>query len=96
MIVAVHNAEGKKLVAIADKELIGKRFIEGKLQLDLTGEFYNGREMGGGEIEAVVEGAYMLNIIGKKSIVFCEKKGFVDKERVVVIAGIPHAQVLIM
>ena len=37
LIVKLHKRDGKLLVSICDPELLGQRFEEGKLQLDLTG-----------------------------------------------------------
>ena len=35
----------RDVVAICDKELIGKKFYEGKFQLDVKENFYKGEEM---------------------------------------------------
>ena len=40
MYVKIHKKQGSTVVAIADKELIGKRFEEGKLQLEISEYFY--------------------------------------------------------
>ena len=45
MIVKKHITQDKRLIlAVCDKELLGRCFEESSLQLDLRGEFYNGEE----------------------------------------------------
>ncbi len=96
MIVKIHSSEGKKLVAIADSNLIGMKFEEKNRQLDLSGDFYKGEEKTQEEIENIIHGAYMLNIIGSISIEFAIKRGWIDKGQIIKIKDIPHAQVLLM
>jgi len=59
---------GKKnlhgLVVVTDKEVIGKVFSEGNLQLDLTKDFYKGKEMNSEEMER----AYVVHFTGEKAV----------------------------
>ena len=43
-IVSQKNGPHGLLIVITDKDIIGKLFSEGKLQLDLTKEFFEGLE----------------------------------------------------
>lgn len=95
MIAKIHSANGKKLVAVCDSELLGKMFKENGLQLDLTGNFYNGEEVSKEELGRVLKGAHMVNFVGKESVEFGIKKGVVKKENVITIAETLHAQSLI-
>ena len=96
MIVKIHKTqEGRKIIAICDKELIGKRFEEGNLQLDLRSDFYKGKEKNEEEIKSLIEGDCILNLVGKKSIKFGIKMGIIDSKGVVKIKNVPHAQAII-
>ena len=95
MIVAnEHLVNGKKLVAVCDKVLLGKKFEEGGLQLDLSGSFYKGNEVSGEELENLLKGAYFVNFVGKGSVGFGIKKGLVGKGRVIKVKGVLHAQAM--
>jgi hypothetical protein len=97
MIVKVHKTpEGKKLVAVCDAEILGKKFEEGNLQLDLTSNFYKGEEKGPEEVKEILKGAYMVNIVGEESIAFFIDLGLIEKEHILKIGGIPHAQAVIL
>ena len=95
MLVKIHTSEGKMVVAICDKELVGEKFEEAGKQLDLSTDFYNGEEMPIIEIEDLIRNANMLNLVGEKSISFGIKEEIIEESNVIKIAGIPHAEVLI-
>jgi hypothetical protein len=96
MIVKIHKTpDGKKLVAICDSSLLGKKFEEGKLQLDLSSEFYKGEEKGPEEVKKIIKDAYLVNIVGGESIAFFIKLGIIDKGCVMKVADIPHTQAVI-
>ncbi|MBW3014901.1 DUF424 family protein [Candidatus Woesearchaeota archaeon] len=97
MIVKKHvTHEGKVIIAICDSDLLGKKFEQDDLQLDLTSDFYNGEEKTESEIKEIIKEAYLLNIIGKKSIQFFLNLGIIDKDHIIKISGVPHAQAMII
>jgi len=95
MIVKVHNRSGgKKIISICDKELVGKKFNEKKIQLDLSSNFYKGKEKTEEDVRKIVKEAYILNIAGKKSVGFCLKEGWISKNNIMRIKNIPYATCL--
>lgn len=97
MIVKIHKASnGKKIVAICDSNLIGKKFEEKNLQLDLSSNFYKGEERAEEEILNIIKGAYIINLVGEKSIKLALKANVIDKKSIIKIKKIPHAQVVIV
>ncbi|MAG16081.1 hypothetical protein CMO88_03400 [Candidatus Woesearchaeota archaeon] len=92
----VHVVNGRKLVAICDEELIGKKFEENDLQLDLTGSFYKGEQVNEEELKKLLENAYVVNFAGKESVEFGIKNSFIKKENVLTVSGVPHAQAFVM
>ena len=87
-----HSANGKKMVAVCDGELLGKRFEENGLQIDLTGEFYKGEEADENKLIKMLDGASSASFIGKESVDFGLRNGVINRENVRTISGIPHAQ----
>jgi len=97
MIVKKHKTrDGKLILAICDSDLIGKRFEQGKLQLDLTTDFYKGEEKSESEILLMIQQAYILNLVGEKSVKLALKQGLIDETHILNIQGIPHAQCVIV
>lgn len=96
MIVKVHKTQdGRKIVAICDNDLIGKKFGEGNLQLDLSSSFYQGEEMSEKGVMESVKGCYVVNIVGEKSIKLAIKWGIVDKGNIIKIKNIPQVQAIL-
>ena len=92
MIVKTYATSDNRLIlTICDGELIGKRYIEGEKQLDLTSNFYKGTEMEEEPIIKLIEKAYTINAVGKKSVELCINVGVVDKDKIGKIKGIPYA-----
>ena len=87
---------GRKLVAVCDADLLGKKFEENDLQLDLTGEFYKGEETSEAQFTEMVEGAYIVNFVGKEAVELGIKKGLIKKENILTVSKVPHAQAFVM
>jgi hypothetical protein len=89
----------RNIVAIADAELIGKKFFEGKKQLDIKESFYKGKlhspEEVSQEIRFWAKEDATFNIVGKKSIKIALKEGIIHEDSVGTIDGIPYALVLL-
>jgi len=89
----------RDVVAICDSELLGKRFEEGKFQLDVKESFFKGNET---DEEKTIEIMKDLakedatfNIIGKQSTNAALKAGIIKQEGIGRIANIPFALILI-
>jgi len=98
MLVKIHKSY-REIVSICDKELLGKKFEEGIMQLDLTGEFYKGEEKSAPEVMEVIKNSAMedatFNIVGEKSITCALKAGVISTEGLKRVLGIPVALVLL-
>ena len=86
-------------VAICDKELLGKKFEEGKFQLDVKESFYGGEKKT--EKEAIeimrnfaIEDA-TFNIVGEKSVHAAIKAGIITEDGFGEIGGVKFALVLL-
>jgi len=91
VLIKIHESMGKKIVAVADKELIGKRFEEGERCLDVTERFYKGNEETEEEVIKILKQSTNTNLVGKKSVALGIKAGIITEESIVTIKGIPHA-----
>ncbi len=101
MIVNIINSH-RDTVAIADKELIGKQFFEGKKQLDVKKSFYageNSKEMTEEEVKEIIidwsrEDA-TFNIVGEKSVSLATEMNLISEEGIGKIDGIPYSLILL-
>jgi uncharacterized protein len=89
----------RDVVAVCDKEILGKKFEEGKLQLDVKESFFKGKETSKEEAIEIMQDMKLedstFNIIGEKSVQTALQAGIITKEGVGKIANIPFALVLI-
>ena len=98
MQVKIHRSY-RNVVAITDSELIGKKFEEGKFQLDIRENFYKDRELNKKDmirlmqIQRVEDSTF--NIVGKESINAALEAGIISENSVGKIAGIPFALTLV-
>jgi len=98
MLIKIHKSY-RDVIAICDSDLLGKKFEEGKIQLDLTGEFFNGEEKTESEILRIMKDASTedatFNIIGKQATELAIKAGVIDKKGIKTIQKIPMALTLL-
>jgi len=89
----------RSVVAICDSELIGKKFEEGKRQLYLRENFYQGDLLSEEETINQIRKQAMedstFNIVGEKSTEAAIKAGVITKESIDKINGVPFALTLI-
>jgi hypothetical protein len=88
----------RDVVAVCDKELIGKKFEEGIFQLDVKENFFKGKESSKEEVSEIMRDMKLedstFNIIGEKSVQTALEAGIITKDGVRKIANIPFAWVL--
>ena len=84
--IKVYRTGGEILVAACDAELLGKTLVEGEI------EFYDGVRGDEEMLRKHLSIATIANLVGKRSVRCGIKMGLIDKENVLNIDGIPHAQ----
>ena len=97
MIVKKHKTrDGRLIIAVCDSNLIGKKLIDNKKQLDISSDFYKGDEMSGNDIKKFLKFAYIINLVGENSVEFGIKEGIIKKENVSKVGGVPHAECMVI
>lgn len=92
MIVKVHKKDNRTIVAVCDDELLGKKFEQGDLQLDLTSDFYKGDQYTDKALVGdMIRNADSINLVGTISVSLGIEEGLIDKDKVIRVQGIPHA-----
>lgn len=85
----------KNVLVVCDKNLLGKLFEEGKLQLNVDKDFYGEKEVDRKKIEELLPFADILNLCGEKTLKLFEEMGF-KFENILKIKETPHIQVLLI
>jgi hypothetical protein len=84
------------LIGACDEKLIGKKFTDGKLQIDVSKEFYDGERINADTLKRYLEDATIANLVGEIAVKCAVELGLIDPECVIKIKGIPHAQMVRM
>ncbi|MBI2578242.1 MAG: DUF424 family protein [Candidatus Aenigmarchaeota archaeon] len=92
----VFRAGSDVLVAIADSSIVGKKFSEGGLELEVKRDFYGGMKCDERKAVKIVNSATIVNAVGKDIVSLLLKKGFVDGDKVIKVQKIPHAQIVVV
>ena len=94
MFMKKYDADGQVVVAVCDRDILGKKFRDGKLVLKLDDVFYKGDEATEKEVKDALSCATIANISGKRSIACAVECGCIDPDNVIFIDGILHAQMV--
>ena len=98
MLIKKHSSY-RQVIVICDKELIGKKFEQGKLSLEITENFFKGEEKSEQEILRMIEIAAAedatFNIVGEKSVALSLKAGIIKQEGIMRIQSVPVALILL-
>jgi hypothetical protein len=82
------------LLATCDAELLGKTLKEGKVSFHVHEKFYKGPRVTLEEAVELIRQSTIVNMIGKKIVNKAIEHGFVHPEAILVIDGVPHAQIV--
>ncbi len=89
----------RSIVSLADSSLIGKKFEEGKFQLDIRENFYKGEEIEKQEAIKILQKQKVedatFNIVGKESIQTALEAEIISQNNIGKIANIPFALTLL-
>jgi len=98
VLVKIHQAY-REIVAVCDKELIGKKFEQGNMEIDINEKFFGGDEFDEAKaIELLKDKAKddaCFNFVGKKAVDIAAKAGIIDKDNVLRIKNVPVALALL-
>jgi len=96
-ILRIHKRpDGTLLLAICDKEVCGKKHVEGKLQIDTSITFYKGEEVTEEEVKKILPCATHLNLVGQKAVGLAKSMGYIQHEKILKISGVPYAECVII
>ncbi len=94
MFLKTYHVNKEVMVAVCDAELLGLTFCEGDLHLSVHESFFKGDRADRDEVEAALLKATIANLVGIESVNCGIESGIIDKDQVIMIDGVPHAQMI--
>jgi len=84
------------LVGACDEKLLGKKFDDGKFQIEVKKDFYGGKRVTPEVLKTYLEEATIANLVGQETIKCAMEAGIINPDCIIKIKGIPHAQMVRM
>ena len=94
--VRVHDLGDHVFVTVVDEELIGKRFEENGVVLDVSEEFFDGERVDEEGALRRMFAATSLYVIGERAVKLAIRAELVHPDAVKRVKGVPHAQMLLI
>jgi len=94
MFLKVHRTpDAGEIVAVCDRELLNTTLRHNDVDIHISESFYGTTPADEEKVKAVLATASNANLFGHRTIAVAIGCGAVDQGCVVLIAGVPHAQV---
>ena len=92
----IYRIRGEVLVAVCDEDIVGKKFKEGELKIEIKEDFYGKESYGEEDVKRALRQATIANISGEKAVKLAIDLGIIDKDRVLKIGECWHAQMVVI
>ncbi len=93
MYLKIHQSGAEIIVAACDKGILGKKLKHGNVNVEISESFYKGDIASEEQVIAALVNTRTANLFGERTVACAIKCGAVDPECVVIISGVPHAQI---
>lgn len=91
-----HRSGKEVLIAVCDCDLMGKKFVEGHLHVEILPDFFGEEKATAQDVEQALAASTMANLVGDIAVGHAIRLGYVDRENVLIINGVPCAQMVLM
>lgn len=82
------------LLVITDEDILGKKFVEGKKQLDLSAKFYLGEKKTKEEVKKLIPKSRHLHLTGKHVVALAVELDLINPKHILWVDKVPHAEVV--
>ena len=92
--VKIHELRGHpKMLAVADRELIGKRVKKGEMEIYVDERFYAGRLVSEAELRELMRLHEIIVLVGSESLRVAVEEDYTSEDTALWIEGVPHVQI---
>jgi len=81
------------VLAVCDKEHLGKTYEDEKMCFTVSEKFYGGEKVTEKELLKLIEEFGSANLFGNKCVGIAEKEGLISETSIIKVKGIKHAQI---
>ena len=88
------GSDGRMVLAACDECALGCSYAQGKLRLKVHESFYRDEVVPEAVLISMMQEADIMNLVGESTISIAISEGYVDRENIITIDGMVHAQVV--
>lgn len=92
----IWRIQNEVMLAACDSNLLGKRFEEGEFHIEVKKEFYYESFVTERAFRNALKMATIINLVGENVVRIAAEEGIIDRNNVIRISNIPHAQAVVM
>ncbi len=85
---------GDTLLAIADREIVGKKFSSGSMDIEVRRDFYMEKTCSCNDALRLLDSATIVNAMGNNIVKLLLENNFIGSARILDIGGVKHAQIV--
>lgn len=85
--------QGRQILAVCDRELVGKELKQGKISFSVSEQFYKDKEIDEAGFRQALHEFDNINIVGNKAVAIALEEKLASEESVKEIQGIKHVQI---
>jgi len=93
MFLKVHRTPDGEIVAVCDRELLNTTLVHKDVEVRISDAFYGNTPADEERVRAALASAANANLFGRRTIEIAIACGAVERGCVVMVGGVPHAQV---
>ena len=94
--VTVREVGGHVIVTVVDEELVGKRFEENGIVLDVSESFFEGERLDEELALSRMLSATSLFVIGERAVRLAVEAEMIHPQAIKRVKGVPYAQMLVI
>jgi len=84
---------GEKVLACAEKKLIGKTLSNGEISFVVSEKFYKGNEITERKLKKLLQEIGNVNLVGEKPVKIAMQLNLAEEKNILWIENIPHIQI---
>jgi hypothetical protein len=93
VLMKLHNVHGQTILAVCDRELLGRTLQWDEVPILISMGFFGGEEVTTDIMVRTATQCMSLNVFGKVATVALMEAGIISREAIVYIDRVPHCQV---
>jgi hypothetical protein len=93
MFLKVHRTPDGEIVAACDRELLNATLVHKDVEVRISETFYGNTPATEDQVRAALAMATNANLFGRRTVEIAIACGAVERGCVIVVGGVPHAQV---